>query len=163
MLYVTPFDVIKRDLNLHATQGTVRINVSYDEFLTIVKKLLGAVTVDEEWYRTTYPDVAEGIKTGIHPGAKEHFLECGYFEGRLPYEMPVDETWYLRTYPDVAEGIARGEHPSAQDHFLKNGYMEGRLPSPPSEDAQSQTAPEVSSLRTPSQSILQSLRSGLRR
>jgi hypothetical protein len=161
MEYVTPFDIIKRELNLHATQGSVRINVTYEEFMTIVKRLLGAVAVDEDWYRKTYPDVAEGIEAGVQPAAKEHFIQHGYFEGRLPYDIPVDETWYLRSNPDVAESIARGDHLSAQDHFLKSGYAEGRLPWPPSR-AQSQPMPEASSRMAP-QPILQPARGSLRR
>jgi len=42
--------------------------------------------VDEEWYLTTYPDVADGIEAGNIVSATEHFLSNGYAEGRLPSE-----------------------------------------------------------------------------
>lgn len=129
MQYLVPFDAIKRDLHLLAAQGTVRVNITYDEFTAVIRKLLGAITVDENWYRATYRDVAEGIKSGVHPSAGQHFVEHGYFEGRLPYPIEVDETWYLNTYPDVADGIRNGEHLSATEHFITNGYREGRQPS----------------------------------
>jgi hypothetical protein len=131
MQYVTPFDVIKRDLKLLATQGAVRVNVTYDDFLSVVRRLLAVAAVDEAWYCATYPDVAQAIADGVHKSAKEHFVSHGYFEGRFPYDMAVDEAWYLRTYPDVAEGIKRGDHLSAAEHFKTNGYLEGRLPASP--------------------------------
>ena len=129
MQYITPFDMIKRDLNLVATEGTVRLNITYDEFLFAVRRILAVAAVDEAWYLQTYPDVAEAIASGNHQSAKEHFITHGYFEGRFPYEIPVDEAYYLRTYPDVAEGIKRGDHRSAATHFRNNGYLEGRRPS----------------------------------
>jgi hypothetical protein len=157
MQYVTPFDVIKRELNLLAMQGTVRINITYDEFLSIVKRLIEAIDVQEDWYLTTYPDVAEGIGAGVQRAAKEHFVQHGYFEGRLPYQIPVDETWYLRNYPDVAEGIDKGEHLSAQDHFLRAGYAEGRRPFPPS------SVPTKPMPKLPRKEALSMSRGGLRR
>ena len=131
MQYLTPFDIIKRDLHLLATQGSVRINITYDEFLRVVSRILAVVEVDEAWYVAAYPDVAAAISAGVHKTAKEHFILHGYFEGRLPYEIPVDEKWYLATYLDVAEAIKRGDHRSAAEHFRSNGYLEGRLPSDP--------------------------------
>jgi hypothetical protein len=42
--------------------------------------------VDEEWYKTNYPDIAVGMKSGVLGSPKEHFLSHGYKEGRLPKE-----------------------------------------------------------------------------
>lgn len=60
--------------------------------------------------------------------ARQHFLDDGYFEGRLPFPMPVDERWYLEHYPDVAESVRKGVVGSAEQHFAEDGYREGRLP-----------------------------------
>ena len=59
--------------------------------------------------RVVHPDVAEAIADGEIKSPKEHFIDSGYFEGRLPCPLKVDEAWYLERYPDIAEGIERGE------------------------------------------------------
>ena len=96
--------------------------------MSLVRKLLNAVTVDEDWYRKTYPDVDQAIASGATSSAKEHFTASGYFEGRRPAKIVVDEKFYISKYPDVAEGIEFEEITSAQDHFESHGYEEGRLP-----------------------------------
>jgi hypothetical protein len=45
------------------------------------------IKVDEAWYLTRYPDVADGIRKGLLTSAQEHFNMDGYMEGRLPFEM----------------------------------------------------------------------------
>jgi hypothetical protein len=62
--------------------------------------------------------------------AKQHFMEDGFFEGRLPFPMPVDERWYLEENADVAESVRKGVVGSGQQHFTEDGYREGRLPYP---------------------------------
>ncbi|HTW54499.1 MAG TPA: hypothetical protein VME45_21600 [Stellaceae bacterium] len=131
MEYITPFDVIKRDLKLTTRRGVVRVNITYEDFLSITRRLLAVAAVDEAWYCATYPDVAQAIVKGVYKSAKEHFVLHGYLEGRFPYDMTVDEAWYLRAYADVAEGVKRGDLSSATHHFKINGYREGRLPAAP--------------------------------
>lgn len=92
--------------------------------------LIGRIYVDEQWYRKTYPDIDDAIKTGILRTAKQHFVRYGYYEHRLPYQIDVDEAWYLKNYPDIEQAIRREQFHSGQDHFEKNGYAEGRLPFP---------------------------------
>ena len=84
--------------------------------------------VDEKWYLQQYPDIAAAIATGKIKSAKDHFVNDGYFEGRLPSALQVDEKWYLQEYPDVAEGVQTGVVDSGQKHFTQIGYREGRLP-----------------------------------
>lgn len=43
-----------------------------------------AFPVDENWYLTSYPDVAAGIKAGTIDSASDHYLTTGRKEGRLP-------------------------------------------------------------------------------
>jgi hypothetical protein len=86
------------------------------------------ILVDQEWYLAKYPDVKAGIKSGKFKSAYQHFIECGYREGRVPRDQWVDEAWYLATYPDVAEAIRAGRFKDARDHFMQNGYGEGRKP-----------------------------------
>ncbi len=87
------------------------------------------VLVDEEWYRSQYPDVKEKIP-GQFQSARDHFIRFGYQQGRLPIKpLLFDEAWYLATYPDVAEAVRSGRLKSGYDHFIKFGYAEGRQPS----------------------------------
>jgi hypothetical protein len=79
-------------------------------------------------YLKQYTDVAQAISDGMVGSARQHFIDNGYFEGRLPFAIDVDDKFYQKEYPDVADSIGRGRESSAQDHFLRNGYREGRLP-----------------------------------
>jgi hypothetical protein len=94
----------------------------------LIKALLRGFCIDEQWYRTVYPDVDSAIKDGAYKSAKHHFVENGYFEGRRAGRVVVDESWYLKTYHDIAEGIESGEIQSCQEHFDKHGESEGRFP-----------------------------------
>ncbi|OYV36924.1 MAG: hypothetical protein B7Z80_14225, partial [Rhodospirillales bacterium 20-64-7] len=91
---------------------------------------LDAVEVDESYYLDSNPDVAEGIRLGNIRSAQEHFVDHGYFEGRLPYRIMVNEEWYLAAHQDVAQNVQFGEYKSGQDHFDGPGYSEGRAPYP---------------------------------
>ena len=131
MNYLPPFEGIKAFVNFAAVKGELTVSASYAQFTAAIRTLLQGIEVDESWYLTQYPDVAEAIQRGIVISAREHFLNDGYFEGRLPFLIKVDEAWYLEQNPGVAEYIKRGELVSAQQHFNDNGYREGRRPFPP--------------------------------
>src|SRR4051812_8296500 len=104
---ISPFGMLKQKLSIVTVNGQLKVNNSYDEFLDILKILLRSVAVDEAWYLSQYPDIAEAVAGGELKSARQHFIDTGYFEGRLPGPLKVDEAWYLSEYPDVAEGIAR--------------------------------------------------------
>jgi hypothetical protein len=101
--------------------------IPYERLKLLLTFFLELVPVDEEWYKATYSDVAEGIAGGTISSAKEHYTRFGYFEGRLPCEPAVDEAWYLSANPDVAEGIPNGGL-SPNEHYQGPGYREGRWP-----------------------------------
>ena len=128
--YVPPFEGIKTFVTFAAVKGELSITATYTQFTHMIRTLLEAIQVDEEWYLAQYPDVAEAIREGGIRSAREHFLNDGYFEGRAPFQIKVDETWYLEQNPGVAEFIARGDLQSAQQHFDEHGYREGRKPFP---------------------------------
>jgi hypothetical protein len=94
----------------------------------IIKLMLASVTVDDAWYRAKYPDVSAAIDAGEYESSQRHFMEHGYFEGRMPGALSVDEAWYLRANEDIAQSIEDGDIGSAQEHFCSYGYAEGRLP-----------------------------------
>jgi hypothetical protein len=126
--YLPPFELIRRSIEITTVHGDLRVNVSYEDFIAILRQMIQATDVDEEWYARTYEDIGNALKGGVVGSAKQHFVHDGYFEGRLPFPIPVDEPWYLAQYPDVAESIRQGKVESAQQHFDRDGYREGRLP-----------------------------------
>jgi hypothetical protein len=126
--YLPPFELIRRSIEISTVRGELRVNVSYEDFVGILRTMIRGVEVDEAWYARTYEDIGSAVKEGVIRSAKQHFVDDGYFEGRLPFPMMVDERWYLSENPDVAESIRKGVVDSAQDHFNKDGYREGRLP-----------------------------------
>jgi hypothetical protein len=126
--YLPPFELIRRSIEIATVRGELRVNVSYENFVGILRTLIRGIEVNEDWYARTYEDIGQAIKEGVIRSAKQHFVDDGYFEGRLPFPILVDEKWYLTEYADVAEGIRTGVIESAQEHFSKDGYREGRLP-----------------------------------
>ncbi len=128
MKYLPPFDLIRRSVEISTIRSELRVNVSYEEFVRLLKKMIAGTEVDEDWYLRTYEDIAKAVREGSIKSAQHHFVEDGYFEGRLPFAMKVDERWYLTQNPDVADSVRRGILPSAQAHFDEDGYREGRMP-----------------------------------
>jgi hypothetical protein len=130
MNYIAPFEIVRNLLTISEYPGGETITESYEPFLDALRLLLAGIDVDEDWYLAQNPDIAEAIRAGMTESAKRHFVEHGYFEGRLPFHIAVDERWYLLQNPDVAENVRRGVVESAQRHFALDGYREGRLPFP---------------------------------
>ena len=108
--------------------GELCVSITYNDFMRLLKLLLASTEVDEPWYLQQYDDIRQASEEGRVTSAKRHFVNDGYFEGRLPFPMAVDEEWYRARNPDVVEGIQAGNTPSGQQHFVDNGYREGRLP-----------------------------------
>jgi hypothetical protein len=99
-----------------------------EDILGLIKMMLASVHVDDAWYRRRYPDVSAAVDAGEYQSTRHHFIEHGYFEGRLPCRLTIDETWYIQTNDDVLAGIRSGVIASAEEHFNDYGYVEGRLP-----------------------------------
>jgi len=126
--YLSPFDNLKSQFVMRSADGEVWASLKYADLEKFLRLMLLGIDVDEDWYRTSYPDVDRAIRSGVVESAKAHFIASGYFEGRLPYLIAVDEEWYLSTYEDIREAIRAGTFSSAEDHFVRFGYREGRLP-----------------------------------
>jgi hypothetical protein len=126
--YLPPFELIRRSIEISTVRGELRVNLSYEDFVKILRTMIAGIEVDETWYLRTYEDIASAIKSGSVRSARQHFIDDGYFEGRRPFAMSVDERWYLTQNPDVSDSIRRGDVASAQEHFDQDGYREGRLP-----------------------------------
>ncbi len=128
MKYLPPFDLIRRSLEISTVKGELRVSVSYEEFLNIIRSMIAGIEVDEAWYARAYEDIGAAVRDGKIASARQHFVADGYIEGRKPFEIKVDDKWYFQRYPDVAESVRKGILPSAQQHFDEDGYREGRLP-----------------------------------
>jgi hypothetical protein len=128
MKYLPSFETIRGSLEISTVRGELRVNISYENFISIIRTMIQGIEVDEAWYARTYEDIGSAIRDGRIRSARQHFVDDGYFEGRLPFPIEIDEEWYLTENPDVAESIRKGDISSAQDHFDEDGYREGRLP-----------------------------------
>jgi len=126
--YIPPFDLLRRSVEISTVRGELRVSLSYYDFIKNIRLMIAGIEVDEAWYSQAYDDIGRAIQEGRIASAKQHFLDDGYFEGRLPFSVIVDEKFYENTYPDVADSIRKGIVPSSQTHFDEDGYREGRLP-----------------------------------
>jgi hypothetical protein len=100
----------------------------YEAFLKVVRMIVSTIDVDEQWYLKQYEDIAQAVRSGSISSGRRHFIDDGYFEGRLPFPIKIDEDWYLEQNPDVAADVKAGRLVSGQAHFDADGYREGRLP-----------------------------------
>jgi hypothetical protein len=126
--YLPPFDLIRRMVEVSTVKGELRVSLSYDDFIKIMRLMISGIEVNQEWYLEEHQDIAQAVTSGTVASAKQHFMDDGYFEGRRPFPMPVDERWYLEHNADVAESVRKGVVSGGEQHFVEDGYREGRLP-----------------------------------
>jgi hypothetical protein len=128
MKYLPPYEALKSYLTVSTAKGEVTVSGSYENFVQLIRQIIIDVPVDEPWYLERYPDIAEAISQGVIASPKSHFVNDGYFEGRIPFPIKVDERYYLTQNSGVAEHVRKGQLASGQQHFDEHGYQEGRLP-----------------------------------
>jgi hypothetical protein len=126
--YLPPFEVLKTYITISNVKGELMVSCSYENLIQLLRQVIVGVEVNEQWYLNRYPDIAEAIEAGTVQSARLHFVNDGYFEGRLPFPIQVDERYYLGQNTGVADYVRKGMLESGQQHFDENGYMEGRLP-----------------------------------
>ena len=107
-----------------------KVPVSVPALRKLLGVLVSALPFDEDFYATAYPDLAKARDSGAIADLRTHFVEHGYFEGRLGTKPYVDDAFYKRMYPDIALAIANGKIDSALDHYIRTGAAEGRFASP---------------------------------
>jgi hypothetical protein len=126
--YLPPFEVLKSYVTISTVDGELMVSCTYENLVQLIRRLIVGVEVDEKWYLERYQDIAQAIQEGIVSSARSHFVNDGYFEGRVPFSIAVDEKYYLSHNPGVADYVRQGMLQSGQQHFDENGYKEGRLP-----------------------------------
>lgn len=117
-----------KNQGLLVPDGNTHFRIERQFLISLLARKLGEVKFDEAWYLSKYPDVREAIKRGLIGSGREHYMQFGYFENRMPSAIQVNEKWYLDTYPDVAKAIKSGVYKSGQAHFDQAGFGEGRMP-----------------------------------
>jgi hypothetical protein len=92
---------------------------------TLIQSGLLQACFNEAWYLRLYPDVSAIVNSGIVT-ALDHFLNEGFWSGRIGHPFDVDENWYRQYYKDVNDEIRANKIGSAQQHFNEYGFVEGR-------------------------------------
>jgi len=98
------------------------VSVELSKLKALISVIIEKEPFDENWYLETYPDVGQALKKGTVKSAKLHYVETGYFEGRLPGLGDFDTKKYIQKNPD----LARMTDDEALAHFIYTGYSEGR-------------------------------------
>ncbi len=135
--YVPHIDLLLQALRIGRDRLGGRAKIAIDARLLrkLLTTLAAAMPFDETFYLSNYPDVAEAHASGAIEDLRTHFVEVGFFEGRIGSRPEVDEAYYTTTYPDVAQAILRGDVPSGTEHYMRAGIAEGRVPNPALLDA----------------------------
>ena len=130
--YVPHVDLLAQAMRVSRERLNSRSKIAIDAKLLrrILQSLIGLMPFSEAFYRATYADLDAAAASGQIPDLHRHYVETGYFEGRMGAPPRVDEVFYISTYPDVATAIQRGEVASATEHYIRFGAAEGRIPSP---------------------------------
>lgn len=115
-------------LNLERFRTGSKAAISLPVLKAVLSAAAAALPFDEEFYLDTYQDVREAHEAGKIKDVHAHFVETGYFEGRMGSTPDFDEQFYRGAYPDVAAAITRGGVKSGLDHFIQSGAAEGRHP-----------------------------------
>jgi hypothetical protein len=110
-------------------QGTVEIRMPKSLYDHLLRAALMSSKFDEQWYLKNNPDVASAVRSKIVASGREHYVNTGYFEGRLPCEIAVNEDFYVKKNDDVKRAMRAKQVKSAKEHWYSNGMKEGRDPS----------------------------------
>lgn len=85
MLYLPPYRLLANWIDRYTVTGTTRLTPTYDDLLDVLKGFLWSVPVDDDWYKTEYPAVAELLVRMPTETPRSHFQKHGYFEKRHPF------------------------------------------------------------------------------
>jgi hypothetical protein len=128
--YVPHVDLLLQALRVNRERLNSKSKIAIDAKLlrTLLQTMVSSLEFSEEFYLETYPDIAEAYAAGQIPDLRRHFIDLGFFEGRMGFPPAVDEAYYTSLYKDVGAAVQRGEITSATEHYLRSGASEGRIP-----------------------------------
>ena len=128
--YFPHVDLLLTAMRIDRARLSGRGKVAIDARLLrrIVQAAVERLPFSAAFYRQTYPDIAAAEANGQIPDLHRHYVETGYFEGRMGTPPAIDEARYAAAYADVAEAIGEGRIGSATEHYMLSGAAEGRVP-----------------------------------
>jgi hypothetical protein len=113
-------------LTLERLRSGTKVAVSVPVLRALLRAAIAQLPFDVDFYLNTYPDINEAHSAGRISNLHDHFIEEGYFEGRLGSDPSFSEDFYRENYPDVAQALDTGQLTSAFDHYVATGCYEGR-------------------------------------
>jgi hypothetical protein len=113
-------------LTLERLRTGTKVAVPVPVLRALLSAAIAQLPFDEDFYLKTYPDINEAYSAGRIINLHDHFIEEGYFEGRLGTNPAVNDQFYRENYPDVAKALDTGKVTSAFDHYVATGCFEGR-------------------------------------
>ena len=57
MNYFPPFEVIRRSVEISTVRGELRVSLTYEEFVKLLKLMISGMDVDESWARDQAPGI----------------------------------------------------------------------------------------------------------
>lgn len=128
--YFPHVDLLLKAMRIDRDRLNGRGKVAIDARLLrhIIQAAIGRLPFSAAFYRSAYPDIAAAEASGQVPDLHRHYIETGYFEGRMGAPPAIDEGCYAAAYADVADAIAAGRIASAGEHYMQSGAAEGRVP-----------------------------------
>jgi hypothetical protein len=128
--YVPHIELLLQGLHVSRDRlnSTSKIAVEAKLLRKMIEVTVRGLPFSEQFYTATYPDIRAAADAGQIVDLHQHFVETGFFEGRLGAAPAVDETYYTSLYEDVGLAIERGDIGSATDHYIASGSAEGRVP-----------------------------------
>jgi hypothetical protein len=68
--YLPPFELIRRLIEITTVRGELRVNVSYENFVAILRQMIlrqmiQGIAVDEAWYVCAYEDIGNAVEGGL--------------------------------------------------------------------------------------------------
>ena len=116
-------------VNRRSLDSNSKVTIDAKLLKALLRTAVKCVPFSEQFYLETYPDIAQAYAAGQLKDLKQHYVEQGYFEGRVGAPATVDKPYYLHRNGDVAEAMTRGDFTSVAQHYHECGYREGRSPS----------------------------------
>ena len=102
-------------INRERLNGRSKIAVDAKLLRRLVELAVSQLPFSSEFYERTYHDIAEARAAGKIADLHKHFIETGFFEGRLGAEPSMDEAYYRGAYRDVALAVQRGDATTLYD------------------------------------------------
>ena len=128
--YLPHIDLLLQAMRINRERLNSRSKIAIDAKLlrTLLQSVVVHLPFSAEFYQSTYADIGAAVAAGQIPDLHRHFVETGFFEGRIGAPPKVDEAYYTSLYKDVAQAIQRGDVASGSEHYLRSGAAEGRVP-----------------------------------